>query len=493
MIDYELGRRRWRERTGLVQLGTLPAQDAWSAVKRSLPRIQDAMRLVDLVESRLGDRVERDIWCTPNETCLLLRDPDRPGWYLPRRLIYFAVDIPPEPEPTFADSIPLEVQEAFKKARQGPEGVLPLPGARTGRLAIYEGDAYIDIRWNARGLFEQWSATRGDHTLGDNGEPFHTDPFLRPPPALPLTLLTRDDLDPQGHSLDELADMIAELKPEMAEKTRVYCPAVQPGMVIGAGMSGLTNLRRAAWDGRVSGEAGWVVIDGWNGTALAEGATFEEATAAWHELVRRVQPLPPVEPPPPPPPEEPFEEGSETTEKDGVTTHRMAMRIEIHPPRYLPWPDPRPENVPAMALPLLPAPEIPESLLRIGFNRVLRLFGDRGNCAFAFVRDEDRGFTLIGDEAVPALDLPTLDETLDRIDAEARADLESRDYFRERNQFLRPEYPIFERDYRAWDQTGRFPELASTSTGWSAGLGQHAWDADLRHRLRRVRYLQLGE
>ena len=78
--DRELCLQRMRERTGLGTLGTLPAHDAWSAVKRAITRIQDAMRLVEMVEERLGDRAERDAWQASNETCVLLRA--RQSWLI---------------------------------------------------------------------------------------------------------------------------------------------------------------------------------------------------------------------------------------------------------------------------------------------------------------------------------------------------------------------------------------------------------------------------
>lgn len=72
-----------RAREGLVPLGTLTIDEALDWMRRSLPRVQDAIRLFDLVEERLSEHGVRDVWANDRERCLLVRDVERPDWYLP--------------------------------------------------------------------------------------------------------------------------------------------------------------------------------------------------------------------------------------------------------------------------------------------------------------------------------------------------------------------------------------------------------------------------
>jgi hypothetical protein len=273
----------------------LPQEQAFEAIRRSVPRTVDAIRLFELVEEGLGERGVRDYWANARERCLWVRDAEREGWFLPRRLVYLELDrrdppVVPMPEVELPDWLkPPELPEPPPPVE--PQVVpLAVPG-RPARLMIHEGAANADLSYDQRGLVSESMWTVGDLYWFGKGmtEPFYVDPLAKPPPAPPIGLLTREDLRPEGHRVEELAEMVLALDYDRADAGRVWVPAVTPGGVIGAWGRGLQNLRKAAWEGRVPEQAGWIVIDAFNGTAMAVGDTFDEAVAAWREGGRRLR------------------------------------------------------------------------------------------------------------------------------------------------------------------------------------------------------------
>ena len=524
-LRREAAQQRWGSRQGLIRLNDRPQREVFQGLKRSLPSLRDAERLFDHVEARLGDRAVRDVWATSNERCLLLRDPERPDWFLPQRLLYLIVDWAQPEAPFMPMEVPPHIQRLIdrQKAREALEAaasppppaaeVVPLsPGGVPGRFCIHEGPANIDITFGQRGAFEMASLTGGDIYSGGSPEvnPYILDPHARPPQVPPLSLLTRDQIGREGVSLEELAELVVALRPEQADRGRVWLPTAQPGTVTGAWARGLNNLKNAEWEGRLPEGTGWVVIDAWNGTASATGPTLEDAAAAWHLRVCEAQPLPPVENAPPPPPPLPLEdddppdpsraanqapaaEGADVVDlpdpaREGTVVGGGTFHFEFHPPVILAWPPPRPENVPAIAVPLPPTPPVPESLVDAGFTRALRLFGDHGDVGFAFVRAEHRGFTLIGDDAVAALDLPQLEAAIAQVDQRSRD--EYVDPFGHGDPWEDPRYPVQVMYYRVWDDLGRSPEFQGGGMAWQAELAPRGWGIGLRHQVMRVRYVR---
>lgn len=487
----------WRARQGLVRLNGRPARLAVAALRRSLPSFRDASHLFDLVEAGLGERAERDPWATPNERCLLLRDPEHPSWYLPRRLIYLQEDYrAPDPLPMHVE-LPERIKRivARQKAKEPPpapkeEVVVPLsPGGRPGRLCVYEGPAYVDLTFGERGELGACMMTAGDPTsLGAGDEPFTLDPELRSSPPPPLSLLLQDEALGEGVGVEVLAALVLGLHPERADRGRVHLPAVQPGTVTGAWTRGLWNLREAEWAGRVPDEPGWLLIDAWNGAAVTTGPTLPEAFAAWQALVREVQPLPPVEAPaaevPEPEPPEPPEPAAAPRE-DVVVAATGMIRLELHPPVRLDWPTPRPEHVPAVAVPVPARPPVPPSLVALGFTRTLRLFGEHGETGHAWIREDPEGLTVIGDDALPVLVLDTLEADLDRIDARTRE--EWVDWGGRGNPWTNPQYPVHLSSYRVRDDTCRRPELRQGQMSWQGELAPRGWGIEHRHLVTRVR------
>lgn len=483
-VSPEEVQRRMRERAGLVRLGERTHDEAIQAIRRSLPRTVDAVRLFEGVELRLGDGAARDFWAFPNERALLVRDRDRPGWWLPHRLVYLDLDrhVPPEPKSPLDDWPPLPPID--------DEKLLPLAApAPPARLRIDLGPAYFEGLFDERGRIHQTVSTCGDTFCSRGNEPFVLDPHARPPQAPPLPLLVRDDLDPSGHPVDEVADWVAALRPEEADRGRVWVPVPTPGGVTGSWTRGLWNLRLAAWHGQLDpGAAGWAVADAFNGAAVATGPTFDEAVAAWRALVARVQPLPPVEREVElPEPTEPSEPTSEYDPETGVS--RSSLRIVWFPPVTMTWPEPRPENVPAVAVPIEAAPEVPAALAARGYARVLRLFGDYGESGFAFVRDRPDGYDVIGDSAAEAIDPETLDAELDELDRVQHAEYLTMGMFADCEPWNDPKYPMHLGNYQAWDASGRIPDLKRVGGQWGAELTVHVWDANVRYAIVRVRFL----
>jgi len=505
--------RKWDSREGLIKLGTRPQKESIDGLRRSLPSARDAARLFELVEAELGERAVRDDWSTPTERCLLLRDPEQGEWFLPRRLLYLQTEHHKNPPIPVHFELPEHIKRiAARKAKNAPpadaeppqdEGVVPLVAAsgRPARLGIYEGAAQVELTYGDRGLFEEMCSTTGDMWAGSQAErePFTLDPCAKPPRAPPLSMLLRDELVAEGVPLELLAKLVAELRPEVADKGRVYLPVVQPGTVTGTWWRGLRNLRAAEWDGALGAGAGWAVVDGWNGTAVATGPTLDAAFAAWKEQLSHVQPLPPVERPASPPvaapeaekPAEPAEPAEPAKVPENVAVASMGtIQIEIHPPVIMQWPEPRPENVPAVALPLPALPPVPEVLAALGFARVVRLFGELGDVGFAFLREAADGFTMVGDDALGALDIEAMDDEIARVDARSRD--EWVDCFGKGNPFVNPSYPVLVIGYRVWDDLGRNAQFRDGGVGQMSETSPTSWDLPHRHVVTRVQVLPRG-
>lgn len=476
----------WAMREGLVRFGTIPQHRVRQGLNRTLPASADARRLVALVEDALGARAERDPWATPDEICLLVRDPARPEWYLPTRVLYYhgahvqlkgpsmEIALPARAERMAARREKAEAEAAARGAAEST--VVDLPRGGPARLRISEGPSYVEWIFGQRGERVEQSATVGDHyAFGySDEEPFTVDPLARPRQSPPVSFLCRDEIDEDGVSIETFARWVAERPLHEVERARVFMPVPSPGGVCGAAARVERPLRRADVEGRIFDDAGWVVIDAWNNTAITCAATLEEAFADWRALVAQVQPLPPVEkaaappPPEPPPPEPERKEGGELVKlpDPNVVTAGFTMEIRMEPPVRMAWPTPRPEHVPAVAWPIPARPPVPPELAAAGFTRSLRLYGDHGEVASGWVREHVGGWSVfVGDEALPALvalGLATVLAELDGIDHAADEDRPSP--FGESWR----RYPVEVRHYRLWDDLGRTPELRGGSTAYQS-------------------------
>lgn len=493
----------YAKREGLVTLGVLPQHDAQEAILRSVPRISEAMRLRDAVVAHMGDRLVPDVMAGEGNSLLFLRDADVPDFVIAEPLLMLDANVP---EPPPLPMVPLELPEHLRSTEAAaplPERprILPGPHRFPGRLKIAEGPAYVQITYGDDGTKKETVQTAGDlWTWGYHhaDRPFAIDPFAKPAQPPPIGLYCRDDLDPDGHDIDTLAGMVAELDPARLVSGRVYVPVPTPGGANGCWARGLWRLREALWDGRIGeDESGWVVIDAWTGSVVVVRPTLAEAFGAWKEAVRTTQPLPPREPTPTPPVDVPDEAPSSEydAEKKTARISTGTVHLVFVPRVRLDWPDPRPENVPAIAVPLAPPAPVPAGWEGYGFTRRLRLVGEHGDVCTAFVRDEgDDAFTLIGEGAIGALDPATLDVELDRIDDDRRRDFEATWLLPGRpNPYTNPEYPWVSPGYRVWDDLGRTPRLREGGIGWTSEMAVRDLGADhLRWTIKRMRRSTAG-
>lgn len=492
----------YAKREGLLTVGVLPQHDAQQAILRSLPRISEAMRLRDQVVAVMGDRLVPDVMAGEGNSLLFLRDGDVPEFMVSHPLLMLDANVPaPAPLPM----VPLELPEHLKaKAPEEPPPerprILPGPHKFPGKLKIAEGPAYLEITYGEDGTKVETVQSGGDTwTWGYHHEdrPFAIDPFAKPAQFPPVGLYCRGDLNPDGHDIDTLAGMVAELDPGRLVRGRVFVPVPTPGGAAGCWMRGLWRLREALWDGRIGeDESGWVVIDAWTGTVAVVGPTLAGAFAEWKRAVAATHPLPPREPKSAPPPDVPDEAPSSEYDEEKKTARFSTGTVHlVFVPRVtLDWPDPKPENVPAIAVPLASAAAVPAGWEGYGFTRRLRLVGEHGDVCTAFVRDEgDGAFTLIGEGAVAALDPATLDAELDRIDEARRRDIEETWFPGRPSPYTNPEYPWVSPGYRAWDDLGRTPKLREGGIGWTAEVVARDLDADhLRWTIKRARRSSVG-
>jgi hypothetical protein len=129
---------------------------------------------------------------------------------------------------------------------------------------------------------------------------------------------------------------------------------------------------------------------------------------------------------------------------------------------------------------------VPETLAALGFTRVLRLVGEFGDVGFAFLREDERGYTMVGDDALGALDVETMEDEIARVDAKSREDFV--DFFGRGNPYEKPSYPVQVTSYRVWDDLGRGAEFRGGGVGWQAEVSPTGWDLAHRHLVTRVRY-----
>ena len=494
---------RYATRDGMITLGVIPQADAQNALARLLPRISDAMRLTEKVREILGDRLVADVAAGPGNALLYLGDRENPAFLLSHPVWSLDVNVAP---PQAFDLPELPEHLRVKQPNWPDTEPRILPGAHRfpGKLRIAEGPAYVDLSYGDDGTRVETCQTTGDMwTWGchQTDLPFAVDPYAKPAQTPPIGFYCRADLDADGHDIDTLAQMLAQMDPAKLVKGRVFLPTVMPGGAGGAWMRGLWRLREALWEGRVGeDESGWVVADAWRGRVIAVGPSLQEAFGSWQALVRKTQPLPPFEgAPSSPPPEAPDTAPSvDHDEETGATRiHTGTIHIAFTPRVVLDWPELRPENVPAIAVYLPVTVPIPAGWERYGFTRRVRLIGEHGDVRTAFVRDEgseqtgDAGsgaYTLIGEGAAAVLDPVTLDEALNRLDVEGRKSIESTQFWMGSNPYTSGRYTWEIPGYRVFDDLGRTPELREGGIAWTSELTGRDLDADhFRWAIRRVR------
>jgi hypothetical protein len=206
--------------------------------------------------------------------------------------------------------------------------------------------------------------------------------------------------------VQRLARRVCALDVASRGPARVRMPVPLPTGVEGIWHCARSALRRALFDGRVHATASWLAADGLAGTALAHGTSRDNVLSEWLRVACRVKPRrqTPEAPPPSfdlPPPGEGRELG------DG------SIILSGPPAADVPWPPLQPEDLPAAAVALRPLPAGPPPV-----GCWLRLLGERGSTALAVLRRDPDGLTIIGEEALAAVDLDLLDRHMDAAAAE---------------------------------------------------------------------------
>jgi hypothetical protein len=408
--------RPWLEREGLVERGHLPVRQALRALMSSLPTFTDARRLTDAVLERLGDRGALEQENGP-QRWVYLRDPEDPQWLLAPALIdeqgWGPTGDVPEPP----------------KDRIVPKG----PDMHAGKLVLCAGATHFAVAFDAVGMRCGCELHGGDqfvNTWEAQTRPFVIDPRARPPTPEVYPLLLRADLRPDGHEVDELAGWIAELAGGLDADARYYAPSLLPLGSQAMLLRTRTSTAVALWQELVSPDARWLAVDGWCGRAFAAGATRQEALRGLPAELWRVKPgllgtpegapLPFELPPPstrvsddddntvrfPTPPRTP-EQGGPTTAFSKTISVSFGGFVSRHE-----WPKPDPSATPIVLYRVPAPPQVPERLARAGF-RPIAVIGDKGRIGWVLRREDEHGWTLVGEGVAELVDPLELDAEID--------------------------------------------------------------------------------
>jgi hypothetical protein len=492
--------RHLEERQGLVTVGHRTQREASLAVRRSVPTMDHAVRLVAAVRDQLGDRA----WADPAGGTRVERlhrlAEHGDGWVAPTPIVELVHGR--DGEITLATF----VQGDEAAAAQPPGGASPAPAAarpqlrprgptmHSGTLTFAEGPSNYFLRYDEEGLFKDCVQTGGDiFTALHHGDerPPAIDPLARPPTLPPPSLLCRADLDPEGHPVEDFARKVIALDPAARAPALVRLPVPVPVGAGGVWQVGLLALRRALFAGSVSADAGFAVADGMEGTAIAWGSTLEDALRTWSGELFRAKPKPPLPPEPAPPPtdlHEPADGPRTFRDADGKVKGFSTGKVTLsfgggdgEPP--LPWPAAVPDKMPAAAIPIPPLPHRPESFARAGFTAWVRTVGQHGHVRHALARRDPDGtsFTLIGEGVLDLVDPDALDAELARAEVQERADdAEMAAQVDRPSMWEDPGAAVALVYYRCWDddRRARIPlrrQLAAFLPSFDAG----SLDADL--------------
>jgi hypothetical protein len=262
--------RPWDERTGLVELGVVPMMTALNAIRRTLPTARHARRFAEAVERRLGDRSFVDPSATSGNRWVHVRDAGNPSFVRATPLVRFTlgrtsfsgplIRVAGGVEPVGAPARPT----GEPPARLEPEG----DDLCACELRIAEDLAHLELAYDDRGQLKETSSSAADPWISlryPYVRPYTIDPAARPPTPRPLSLLCRADLSGDGHTIDELADMLVESLRADPMGARVHMPKAIPGGIWTALMTAIGGARRALFEG-----AATQVIGGPSSTASTE-------------------------------------------------------------------------------------------------------------------------------------------------------------------------------------------------------------------------------
>ena len=359
------------------------------AIRGAIPTSRHATMLFDMVRGGLGD------------DAVLVTAADRTQLYLFRRDESGAV----VPQPLLSMSTTGRRGRVLPLSWAPDESVEPPP--RPGKAPALRnlGPAEITLHDGAQ---------RFTVTYGDDGRWFETSRSASVAGFVPVVAaLARGGASP----VDLLASAVEALDIGRHGPGRVLYPTPLPGGVAVAWLKGLYAIRDALFDGRLPEGDGWVVADGYAGTALAWGATRDEALEAWRAEARSVRP----EPVKPEPPTEPLE--PEGVERLDVGPDGFGFLVRLRGSKAdVEWPEPALENTPAVVIPLAAAPREPHP-----FGSWVRLLGRQGATVPTPRREDPGGFTLLGRGLAEVVDLDAIDAWVDAVVASRSAARRRRD------------------------------------------------------------------
>lgn len=417
-------------RQGMKTVGRVPIAVARMAVRRSMPTMHHALRVFDAAVEVMG----KNAW---------VEQVDGLRWRRVYRLDNGFI-------------IPTPVMELVK-GRSGITGpVLMLGGNQApsespkaddyisrvvprgrdmheGKLELREGPSRFELVYGEEGRFKETCTSAGDwytETFKADTEPFRVDTLARPPTTPPVSVLCHQDLSSKGHSVDQFADILSSLDPGRCVPARVWMPEPLPCGVSGITGVGIAALRRVLWRQAPPEGAGFVIIDGLEGTIVEWGDDPHELLRRFKARVAECQPLPEAMK---------NRDGSPVSlesrraakgksssmqqeprlikNEDGAVVGISTGTIRVgggHSSAAPAWPELTPDNTPALMLELPPrwTPNMAADLQHAGFQRSVQMVGQYGSIFGGAVRDEPDGWTLLGEGIVDIVDLGNLDEQI---------------------------------------------------------------------------------
>jgi hypothetical protein len=355
------------------------------ALRAALPTSRHADMLFDMVVHVLGE--EALVYTSPNgKMRRVFRSTDLlAGYVVPWPLLTLSSE-PQRIVDLFTLGLPtVEVPER--------DAVAPkLRGLKPGHVIVHDGPNAQQIFYREDGLWKETVRTGPSGAMSALLEALRGDG--RAPAERVADYVVANDIGRHGPG-------------------RLHWPAPLPGGPEAAWSRGLRMLRAGLHEHKLPSTPGWLVADGYDGSATAAAPSQEEALSRWQEAVRRRQPRPPQATPPAPfdgdlpPAAEPWATGS----LEGGSWQVEGDDAPKTPPAPS-WPEPAPSNTPFLLVSLEPCPWPDHP-----WGSWVRMLGPHGESVFALRRSEPAGFTLVGQDVVPLLDLERLEETLEGIDA----------------------------------------------------------------------------
>jgi len=434
MVDLEDRHAHMLEREGLTPASLLTIAEAQAGMTKSIPTRWHAHGLFEHAAELLGERGFIDVARAPHQRRLYLRSPDLRS---PDGAMLVGSPLLELTRGASATIVAMHVGPSDGAPREPTERDVPQLAPRgeqmcAGSLRIAEGPSHYEIAYDEHGHVSGGSHSGGDlftWSRSRTSSPFLVDTLSRPPSVRPLSLFMLPELRAEGISPSALAPLITQSDVAARLPLRVHLPVPVPETIVGVVHIGLIALRAALFDGRIPHEATWGAADGIEGTVLVHGSD----TATWREAFERgcfvkkpKAPQAAAETPLEPPVLEPplLEPQSERQSEDGKTKTFGTGMLHISVPGVplaFPWPRMVPHNVPAVWVPLPPVPDVPPALRRAGYHRTVRCVGEHGAIGHVFVRDEERGFTAVGEhvaDLVAAMPDGALEAGLDACDRE---------------------------------------------------------------------------